>query len=259
MDWHQNLVVPAPVPSLDLVAARGYYSPEESRLPAVGSRETSLLVGQVVEQADPIDRQLVLAAPKIDLNQPHCHMLWEQVDYSVDPMLMPPAAVVPRDLVMLEHPKAVVHPYLLHFDFPIRLVVAGPDFVIPTRQAVVEQGFALPSQQLVAVEQDFAYPTQLVAVEQGLALPSQQLVAVEQGLAFPSLQLAAVEQNPGLPRCWAVALVDPKDWQQAYPFLVDSTPPVQPVDPGAANPMFQGHLLVSSYHCCGIGVGLQQG
>src|SRR6266851_779831 len=218
MDWHQNLVVPAPVQSLDLVAARGYYSPEESRLPAVGSRETSLLVGQVVEQADPIDRQLVLAAPKIDLNQPHCHMLWEQVDYSVDPMLMPPAAVVPRDLVMLEHPKAVVHPYLLHFDFPIRLVVAGPDFVIPTRQAVVEQG-----------------------------------------LAFPSLQLAAVEQNPGLPRCWAVALVDPKDWQQAYPFLVDSTPPVQPVDPGAANPMFQGHLLVSSYHCCGIGVGLQQG
>src|SRR6266851_4830468 len=231
MDWHQNLVVPAPVQSLDLVAARGYYSPEESRLPAVGSRETSLLVGQVVEQADPIDRQLVLAAPKIDLNQPHCHMLWEQVDYSVDPMLMPPAAVVPRDLVMLEHPKAVVHPYLLHFDFPIRLVVAGPDFVIPTRQAVVEQGFALPSLQLVAVEQDFAYPTQLVAVEQGLALP----------------------------RCWAVALVDPKDWQQAYPFLVDSTPPVQPVDPGAANPMFQGHLLVSSYHCCGIEVGLQQG
>src|SRR6266852_2728361 len=167
MDWHQNLVVPAPVQGLDLVAARGYYSPEESRLPAVGSRETSLLVGQVVEQADPIDRQLVLAAPKIGLNQPHCHMLWEQVDYSVDPMLMPPAAVVPRDLVMLEHPKAVVHPYLLHFDFPIRLVV-------------VEQGFALHSQQLVAVEQDFAYPTQLVAVEQGLALPSQQLVAVEQ-------------------------------------------------------------------------------
>jgi len=166
-------------------------------LPVVGNRETSLLVGQVVEQADPIDRQLVLAAPKIDLNQFHCHMLWEQADYFVDPMLMRLAAVVPRDLVMLAHPKAVVHPCLPHFDFPILLVVAGPDFVIPTRQAVVEQGLALPSPQLVAVEQDFAYPTQLVAVEQGFALPS--------------LQLAAVEQNPGLPRCWAAAPVDPRD------------------------------------------------
>src|SRR5260370_31797047 len=119
MDWHQNLVVPATVERLDLVAARGYYSPEEWRLPAVGSRETSLLVGQVVEQADPIDRHLVLAAPKIGLNQPHCHMLWEQVDYSVDPMLIPRAAVVPRDLLMLERPKPVVHLYLLPFHLPL--------------------------------------------------------------------------------------------------------------------------------------------
>ncbi len=113
----------------------------------------------------------------------------------MDPMPVLPAAVVPRDLVMPAHPKTAVHSHLLHFDLPIRLVVAGGDFVMATRQAVVEQDLGLPRRQLVAVEQDFAYPTQRVAVEQDLGLPRQ-----------------LVEEGPGLPTHWAVALVDPKDW-----------------------------------------------
>ena len=117
----------------------------------------------------------------------------QEVDYSVDPMLMPPAAVV--------------HPYLLHFDFPIRLV-AGPDFVIPTRQAVVEQSLALPSLQLVAVEQDFAYPAQQVVVEQGLAIPNLPRAAVP---TAPT-HYRAVAPTASSPRDFPAALVAAKSF-----------------------------------------------
>ena len=172
---------------------------------AVVSPETSHLV----EQADPIDRPPVLAAPRIDLSHFHYHMLWEQVDCSAGSMAMLPVAVVPMGLVMQAYPRVAAPLHFLNLDFP-------------TRQVVVEQEIARPTLEL-AVVLDFAYPTRQVVAERGFVRPTQRPVAVEPG-SDPTLELAVGEPEIARPipevvaehpTCWVVALVDPRDLEQA--------------------------------------------
>jgi hypothetical protein len=151
-------------------------------------------------------------------------------------MAMLPVAVVPTGLVMQAYPRVAAPLHFLNLDFPTRQVVvereiARPtqelavvlDFAYPTRQVVAEREIARPTQELAVVEREFVRPTQRpVAVEPGFD-PTQELAVVEREIALPIPEVV-VERgsvHPTLlvvaerPTRWVVALVDPRDLEQA--------------------------------------------
>jgi len=150
-------------------------------------------------------------------------MLWEQVDCSAGSMAMLPVAVVPMGLVMQAYPRVAAPLHFLNLDFPTRQVVVEQEIARPTLELAVVLDFAYPTRQVVA-ERGFVRPTlELAVVERGFVRPTQRPVAVEPG-SDPTLELAVGEPEIARPipevvaehpTCWVVALVDPRDLEQA--------------------------------------------